>query len=436
MVIILIIYGLILIGIGIYDYFHVNSFKDYIAAGKKRSFFPVYMSLMATMIGASVTIGMIDKVQTIGICGIWWFIVAGIGLFLQSKLLSQKIWDLDAMTLADVAEKVIGKQGRLLIASIIVLAWTGIIAAQFLALTKLLAFILQCEVSNKLLIMVAYFIIGYIIIGGQISVVRSDTINCVIIFIGFIITFFYLYLLQDNFSKIFQDIPEKSFTTLDFIYQFFIVGSTYFLGPDVLSRNLISKNAKTAKNVAFWSSITFFLFGTIIVSIGLWGKTFLTPQANMLIYMLEHSFPIVLSALLSFALLATILSSVDTCLINMSSIFVHDILGSKKIIHLRISVAIFGTISLCIAIFQQDIISLLINTYSCYSPGIVCPLFIAIVCHKKYDIHKKIWLFSIFIGSVLGFASVYLHQPILALIGMALSAIFGIASFYNRPKLS
>ena len=132
------------------------------------------------------------------------------------------------MTLADVAEKVIGKQGRLLIASIIVLAWMGIIAAQFLALTKLLAFILQCEVSNKLLIMVAYFIIGYIIIGGQISVVRSDTINCVIIFVGFIITFFYLYFFQDNFSKIFQDIPEKSFT-LDFIYQFFIVGSTYFL---------------------------------------------------------------------------------------------------------------------------------------------------------------------------------------------------------------
>ena len=87
----LIVYILVFLGIGILNIKKIKNFNDYAAAGKSQSGYAVTMTLLATIIGASTTIGITDTVNNIGFPGIWWLAFGGIGLILQSFIISEKI---------------------------------------------------------------------------------------------------------------------------------------------------------------------------------------------------------------------------------------------------------------------------------------------------------------------------------------------------------
>ena len=69
MLVAIIIYIVMLVGIGIYDSFGIKDFGDFAVAGKRQTFIRVFLSLMVTMIGASATIGVVDHVVQIGFPG-------------------------------------------------------------------------------------------------------------------------------------------------------------------------------------------------------------------------------------------------------------------------------------------------------------------------------------------------------------------------------
>ena len=100
----LIVYLLIFVGIGIFDARGVKDFTDYSVAGKRQSALAVVMTLLATVVGASTTIGITDTVNNIGFPGIWWLMFGAIGLILQSFIISEKVRSTGADTLPDLAK--------------------------------------------------------------------------------------------------------------------------------------------------------------------------------------------------------------------------------------------------------------------------------------------------------------------------------------------
>ncbi|MBO5426218.1 MAG: hypothetical protein J6A25_11975, partial [Lachnospiraceae bacterium] len=98
-----------------------------------------------------------------------------------------------------------------------------------------------------------------------------------------------------------------------------------------------------------------------------------------------------------------------------------------------------GVISAVIAIFKTNIIGLLTGAYSIYSPGIVIPLFVAIMCHNKRKINKPLWYIGVIVGSLMGVVNTYLGLGgrYLTLIAMGISAVFSILSFImsNNEKI-
>ena len=155
MLIAIILYIIILFGIGIFDFFKVKNFEDYAVAGKNQSFHRVFLSLMATMIGASATIGIVDRTVLIGFPAFWWLAVGSMGLILQAVLLSEKIRNLDADTLPDVAEKTVGSMGRILLAIIISISWIGVIAAQFVSIVKIVSVVVPDASKNIILVIIS-----------------------------------------------------------------------------------------------------------------------------------------------------------------------------------------------------------------------------------------------------------------------------------------
>ena len=435
MLIAIIIYILILIGVGVLDAFKVKNFEDYAVAGKRQSFIFVFLSLMATMIGASATIGMTDRVVQIGFPAFWWLGVGTIGLILQSVLLSEKIRALDANTLPDVAMKTVGKGGKTLLALIIAVSWVGIIAAQIVSIVKIMSFVVTGVNQRNLVIVISIIVILYTLVGGQLSVIKTDAIQSWLIAIGVLATFIYLFTCKgQNNAEILSNVHllNKDFNMLDWMNLFFITGGAYFLGPDIISRNLVSKDGKTAKKAAFVSGVCLFFFSAVITLTGMWVVSNVGDIGgqNPLLYIIHNVVPAPIAVILCLALISTLLSSADTCLINAASIVEYDLLKRDKINEIRVIVGILGVASLLIALFKSDIIGLLTGAYSIYTPGIVFPLFMAIWFHGKSKFWKPAWYAAVIIGGGMGILNTYLSigSEYFPLIGMGISLGLSIVS--------
>lgn len=96
---ILLAYVLFLIVLGVLDAKKAKDFDDFAVAGKKQKAFPVTLSILATVLGASTTMGIADTSFKLGFPAVWWLWFGAIGLILQAVFISKKVRELNASTL-------------------------------------------------------------------------------------------------------------------------------------------------------------------------------------------------------------------------------------------------------------------------------------------------------------------------------------------------
>ena len=467
----LIIYFLVLGFICVRDWFKVKNFDDYVVAGRKQSSPFVFMSLMATVLGASATVGIAARAESIGFAAFWWLGVGAIGFWFQAAFLSKPVHDLDVRTLPEIAEKTVGKTGRKLVALIIAVSWIGIIAAQFAAVAGFIGLVLGHDAGTQSVLITAGIVIVYTLLGGQLSVVRTDALQFGILTLGFFAAAVYLF---GGFSGAesatsgiaatangtaapsaglatfgnFNLLNEK-FGFTDLAMMLFTVGGAYFLGPDVISRNLVAKDASSARKAVVAGSFAILVFSVVIVLLGMWAATYAPDTAssnaasavNPLFRLASGVLPLPLAALLSVGLLSALLSSADTCLINSAAIFGSDIMNTRRISVVRLLVVVVGVIATFLALQGKDIIGLLMMAYSVYTPGIVAPLAVAIIAHKKFNIKKSLWYAGVIVGGLFGLIPAILASTAkiqtpayLPHIGIAISLVFAIASLRAIQK--
>lgn len=436
------IYIAVLMVIGIVDFFKIKDFEDFAVAGKKQSQAFVVMSFMATMIGASATVGIMSRVSAIGFPAFWWLAVGSIGLFLQSAFLSQKIREMDVNTLPSMVEKLTGRIGQIFVALVIVISWPGIVASQIMAMSTILSVFTGKPNNKTLIFVVALVVIIYTTIGGQLSVVKTDALQFIIIAVAFVAALVYLFAFGkgDNGAVMSQvELLNDRYTLKDLIIQIFIVGGTYLLGPDVVSRNLLAKDGKTAKKSSRTAGFILLAFSAMIVLIGLWIITN-EPELdgnNPLIYVITDVLPKPVGVLLAIGILSTILSSTDTCLVNISSIIENDLLKRNKIWEMRLWAIVIGAIAIFMAFYNTDIIATLTGAYSVYAPGVVFPLLIAILSYKKRKLVLPVWLLAVVAGGACGFVSTYINTELtnLPLLGMGISLVISLLAVMLGGKI-
>ena len=402
------IYALIFCVIGIFGGGKLKEFKDFAVAGKKQSTFMTTMTLLATTIGASATIGIADTTYSIGFPAFWWLCFGGIGLILQALLISEKVRSMDADTLPDLASKLVGGAAEKTISFIIVISWIGVIAGQLVAMSSFVTFITGKE-GRLVFIIVTILALLYTVAGGQMSVVKTDMVQFLVIAVGFVVILVYLYLVKGDASgEVFKNIEliNENYGRHSLVTQFFVIGGVYFLGPDIISRNFISKDKKTAKKAALIGGAALIVFAIVIVMTGMWAR-FNIPAAEKgdmktLLYVIKFV-PLPVGLLLSLGLLSAMLSSLDTCLVNASIIFVKDILKKENVLLVRITILVIGVMAMTFALMGNgDIISLLSAAYSVYTPGVIFPLLIAIIVYGKKGIRRPVWLAAVIAGGSFG----------------------------------
>ena len=397
---IILIYFSGLIFIGSRSFRIAKGIDSFFVADRRAPFLLVVGSLFATIIGGSSTIGMAGLGYKQGLVGSWWLLVGAIGLFLLGLFLAEKVRGYSLYTLPEILEVQYGPEAKLFASGLIVIAWMGIIAGQIVAAGKILETILKAPPS-LLMIITAFVFIIYTLLGGQHSVVRTDTIQSLIIVIAILVSIPLclgkvggFFLMRQALGGDYFSFPvSQHFTWKALATYLFLVGSTYLVGPDIYSRLFCAKDKKTAKGATLTVALVLIPFAFIITMIGMSARVLfpqISPEASFPI-MINHLFPVGLSGLVIAALLSAMMSSADTCLLTTSTILSVDIIRPllrpgieerKLLLLCRYFIVLIGVFSLILALMLKGVIPSLLLGYTVYTSGLVFPVLLGFYRHR------------------------------------------------------
>ena len=412
-----------------------TDFTDFVAAGQKCGTAAVFLTLMATILGASATLGVAEKAESIGFPAAWWLLSGAAGLALQGWLLSSRIRESGARTLPELAGFVAGPAARHLVAAVIAVAWPGVVGAQFAAFAGLWNAIAGTESAVLPVAVCAATVTLYTLAGGQRAVVGTDAPQMLLLATGFGGLFLWIFTGRCGGTPVPADairLVSPDFGPRDAALSLLTVGGAYFLGPDIASRSLVARDGRTARRAILCAAPALLLFGAAIALAGMWAASN-APGAGNPVLRMAGRLPVALRWCLSAGLFCAVLSSADTCLVNAGAIVAGDLCGVRSVRASRIAVAVVAAAATVLALFGGNVIGILLKAYSVYTPGVVCPLAVAIVTHGR--VNRKLWLAAVAIGGLCGLAGVLAPGcDWLPAAGMALSLALALLRRGNGPK--
>jgi len=384
-------YFLCVITIGLFSRRRAREADDFFVAGRKGSPLLITGSLLATIVGASATVGMAGLGFSQGLTGAWWLLAGSIGLLILGLLFAKKVRKFGLYTLPELAGKQYDERIALAASVLIVISWIGIIAGQIVAAGIIISVL---GIGSPLLWMIIFTVVfvTYTILGGQYAVIRTDTLQTVIIFAGI---FGGLALLLSRLGGVeglagflspeqFAFPLSSQFGGMELVKILLLVGLTYVVGPDMYSRLFCARDGKTAKASVLWAALLIIPFAFGITVIGM-GASALFPQISpeqALPTVIKEVLPPLLGGIVLAALLCAVMSSADTCLLSASTILTVDIVGRFKpslsqgsILSLsRWGIVVLGVCSLILALALKGVINALLFAYTIYAGGLILPV--------------------------------------------------------------
>jgi len=455
---IVIIYFVVIIGVGVWSKRGAGTQNGFFVAHRRGSVPLITGSLIATAVGGSATVGMAGLGFVQGLTGAWWLLVGSIGLVLLGVLFAGKIRGTGLYTLPELVERQYGRHMGLAASVLIVIAWVGVVAGQIVAAGKVLSILGMGSVAAWMIVFTAVCLL-YAVLGGQLSIIRTDLLQAVILFVGVLAGSALVISRIGGLDTLRASLPASYFSfpvstefSWKMLFSFLIlVGATYVVGPDMYSRLFCAKGEKTAQRSAVLSAFLFIPLAFAIILTGM-GARVLYPEIAA-----EQAFPQVISSVVSpglsgilfAALVAALMSSADTCLLSQSVIVTQDIVKRaypmlderKTVLIARLSLVGLGLVALGLALALKGVISSLLFAYTIFTCGLVVPV-IAGFYKGTLKVTSRGALVALVGGGVIGLAGQIPGFDIplkadLGLIGFAVSAalLFGV-SFVDRKRSS
>ncbi len=379
------VYLLVVLGVGIAGAVRVRTAADFWIAGGRASAVSTGGSLVATIVGGSSTLGLAGLAFSRGLTGSWWLLVGPVGLFgllfFLKYLKSRSVYTLPEL-ISGWYGPVMGRVAGLFV----VVAWLGIVGAQTAAAGRILSTFFGGQMRYWTLAAGAVFV-AYTICGGQVSVIRTDLLQALLITSGLGLCAVVGLRLSGGFTGLSADLPPRyfafpvspDFSCLDLALMLLVVGSTYLIGPDMISRVFSARNERSARRAILICICVIIPVAVLVTFAGMSARTLypeIAPEAALPL-LAKQALPSWLSALTMIALLSAFLSSADTTLLTMSAILTVDFLvvkDSRGLLVPRLCVLGCGAAALLVGIFSGGIIPSLLLGYSVFTGGLFVPI--------------------------------------------------------------
>ena len=376
------LYIILMIITGIYSSRKIRSNNDYYVAGKKGNIWQITGSLLATILGSSAILGTADLTMTQGWAACWLLFSAALGLFFLIPV-SHLVRQQGKYTLPQMIGDFYGKEAKVISSLIIPIAWIGIIAAQIIGAAKILNGFVGLDYSLGVWGSGLVFIF-YTVIGGQISVLKTDLYQSFIILTGILITAILILYSEPVSTNVMTklDFPfNEGFHPFDLMVLVLTYSTTYIVGPDIYSRIFCAESESTAKKSVLLTAMILIPFSLCITFIGVFASykfpDLNQQQGSTLIPVMIHTLPDWGIGLLIAALLSAVMSSAATTLLT-SAMIISDPVSKgfdtrKSLRNTKFIMLIIGLLSILLSLKVTSIIESLLIALTIFSGAFIIP---------------------------------------------------------------
>lgn len=360
----------------------IKTSHDYMIAGRRMGLFMVAFSLSANNIGGGSTTGLADKAfGSWGMSAIWYVLAASVAM-IPLAYFAPKIRKTLAVTIPEVVGRRFGKGSSVFSAVLNILALFCLTSSQVAASGSVVATLTGIPM-NVCLIVAGIIIIVYTTLGGMIADQISDLVQFIIILFGLAIATPIVIHGCGGWEAISAKLPGEQLdptkigwvVIIGYIFNYFC---TFLSGPEMISRFESAKDEKTAFRASLLSGVlmaAMSIFPTLLGLAALAMKDVIPDitGATAMMSVTEHFAPTIITGVVSAAIISATMSSADSNLLCMSTMFMNDILihysekfrslNDKQVIFwTRAWNVIFCVVAMFISLLQINIVTM--NTFA------------------------------------------------------------------------
>mgnify|MGYP000022829772 FL=1 len=287
---------------------------------------------------------------------------------------------------------------------------------------------------------VALFSVAYVIFGGFNAVVHTDMLQIALMFGGFTVLIIFAGMEFGGFGKLWSFVPPdfRDITggqDVQYILVWFFIALWTFVDPSFHQRAAAAKSPETAKKGIFISILLWSVFDFLTVFSGMYGFAILGDSLAEPImvypYLANEILPIGLKGLFFVALLATIMSTLDSYLFLSGQTLGRDLLvkifpNTQNNTLTRISTLAAALLGILLIIIYPSVIDLWYVIGSVMIPGLLIPV---MGVYLRFFTLKKQWVLPTMIGSI-GVSLLWLILGTITSEGMYNYTYLGIEPFY------
>jgi len=441
-IIVLLIYLLLMFAIAWY-FSRKESIEAYFLNKRNTGLWVMTLSIVSTIIGAGASVAIVSETYSTGISyGIALPIAMVFTAFIMgivAKRVKKFGEEYEAYTLVDFFHKRFDIKNRILMLILqlfVIVLW---IATQSIGIASIASVLTNVNFSNALLLAAGITIL-YTAVGGLKIDFITDFIQFWIILIVFIIMFVVGYQEIGGISNLISQVPEGhldpfAFGGIIWFLGVVFLGGFWALGNSANWQRIVAtKNQRVARNSFFLAIPIILLISLIILFFGLLSSVLLKDinQDLALFSLMEAILSPTLLGLGFAAVLAVIMSSIDSLLVGGSTIIYREIFkkdqfeNKKEILYARLLTALLGILAFSLAFMIPQIVTLsLITTYLAVT--IAIPVLFALYS-KRLSANAS--FYAILFSTISLFISFPIIGPNSFLVPLFLS--LGILLFYDK----
>jgi len=374
------IYFIVIFLIGICNTKNIDR-NDYFYLSRKLTLPSFIATIVTTWYGGILEIGRYSYVN-----GIVTWIIFGFFYYLSAILfalyIGPKFHKNNIESIPRYFKKTYGIMAEKL--SSIVLILLSSPAPYLMILSTLLMHIFNITL-NTALIFGIMFSIAYIYSGGLKSIISTDILQFVFMYLGFFTMLIYLIYNFGGMEYLINNVPDKNLTLtgnlpIGYIFSWSLIAMIIFIDPSIFQRAYSTKDVKTLQkglviSIGFW-----FIFDILAISIGLYASAIIDASAlngiNPYLYLADNYLPIILKNIFYIGLLSVVMSTIDSFFFISSMTISNDLMNNKKKSSNKIALILTGIISYIIAINFDFVIDIWYIFGSIAASALLIPLLI------------------------------------------------------------
>jgi len=376
----------------------VTTTKSFIVGDKILSTKMLVATIVATFYGATAIFGGVSLTYLMGLGVIWFMVPFYLGNLALIAFLFKRIASSEKYTLPDFLGGFYDK--TLVKASSILLAIQVLTPASIIAGGKLLSIFMPMPLWIAMVI-VAFIMVVPVVIGGIQAVIRTDVVQFALMLFILAITVPFIFNMPSfNMpSDVISGITKEYFNPFSYIsFQeiavwFILLFFLPITSAPLYQRFFASKSKRCSEKSIIYSVIIWMAIDLVIILAGFTALQLfpnLTDPDMSFIMLGVAIFPNALRGIFFIALLAMIMSTMDSFLQSGAASLTHDVYRHFKpkstekqlIMASRMFIIILGLLSLTLALYFQMIIPALVFTLTIWTAAILVPTLVALTGRK------------------------------------------------------